>query len=242
MTDEIAEILYVIALTFGAGLAIPLGAMVAAVESIKPDWLEQELRHTVFAFGGGALLSAVALVLVPESLGRLSALPVALYFIGGGIGFMALDVLLYKIDTPATQLMAMLSDYIPESVALGSALAMGNKSGLLLAGLIALQNLPESFNGFRELSANSNYRPRRLIMIFSLTSLLGPLAGISGLLWLSDHPQVVGAIMLLASGGILYSVFQDIAPQAKLEKHWAPPIGAVVGFCFGLIGHILITL
>jgi ZIP family zinc transporter len=42
--------------------------------------------------------------------------------------------------------------------------------------------------------------------------------------------------MLFASGAILYSIFQDIAPQAKLKKHYAPPMGAILGFVLGIIG------
>jgi ZIP family zinc transporter len=45
--------------------------------------------------------------------------------------------------------------------------------------------------------------------------------------------------MLVAAGGILYAVFQDIAPQVKLEKHWAPPFGAVLGFVLGLVGFMM---
>ena len=41
---------------------------------------------------------------------------------------------------------------------------------------------------------------------------LGPVAGVSGNLWLSGYPELIGAIMLFAAGGILYSMFQDIAP------------------------------
>ncbi|MCQ4349093.1 hypothetical protein NGA35_17010 [Pseudomonas stutzeri] len=70
------------------------------------------------------------------------------------------------------------------------------------------------------------FQLRRILALFSL---LGPLAGFSGYLWLAPYPEVVGAIMLFASGGILYSVFQDIAPQVRLERHWSPPLGAVAG-------------
>ncbi len=45
--------------------------------------------------------------------------------------------------------------------------------------------------------------------------------------------------MLFASGGILYLIFQDIAPQVRVEKHWLPPLGAIAGFLLGLIGHLL---
>lgn len=45
---------------------MPIGAANAAVARIRPHWLETEVRHGVIAFGGGALLSAVTLVLVPQ--------------------------------------------------------------------------------------------------------------------------------------------------------------------------------
>jgi len=44
--------------------------------------------------------------------------------------------------------------------------------------------------------------------------------------------------MMFAAGGVLYLVFQDIAPQARLARHWAPPLGAVFGFALGLSGHM----
>ncbi|MBA6253349.1 ZIP family metal transporter [Colwellia sp. MB3u-55] len=232
-------LLTVIVSTFLAGLAMPLGAVLAYVEKIGNDWLEQELRHSVMAFGGGALLSAVALVLVPEGIESLDILPACIWFIVGGFSFMALDIYLKKIDTPASQLATMLADFIPESIALGAAFATGSSSAYLLAGLIALQNLPEGFSAYRELSASSTYKPQKIIMVFALMAILGPIAAISGYLWLSESPKIIGAVMLFASGGILYSIFQDLAPQVKLENHWAPPMGAVLGFTLGMLGLML---
>ena len=59
-------------LTLFAGLAMPLGALIAHFERITPEWLETELMHGITAFGGGALLSAISLVLVPEGIGHFS--------------------------------------------------------------------------------------------------------------------------------------------------------------------------
>ncbi|GAA3530225.1 divalent cation transporter [Zobellella aerophila] len=234
-----SELLLILAFTLLAGMAMPLGALIASVERIHPDWLEEEFRHSVVAFGGGALLSAVALVLVPDGMISLSPLPAAICFCCGGLAFMALDVFLNRIKTPASQLSAMLSDFIPESLALGAAFAMGaSGSALLLACLMALQNLPEGFNAFRELNASSSYSRLRIIVMFALMALCGPAAGMTGYLGLADYPSLVAGIMLFASGGILYSVFQDIAPQAVLDKHWAPPMGAVLGFVLGMVGHM----
>jgi acetylornithine/succinyldiaminopimelate/putrescine aminotransferase len=46
-------------LSAAAGGAIPIGAIVARFERLRPRWLEEEFRHTVIAFGGGVLLTAV---------------------------------------------------------------------------------------------------------------------------------------------------------------------------------------
>ena len=236
------ELLFtVITVTLLAGLAMPLGALLAKVEHIKPLWLENEFRHSVMAFGGGALLSAVGLVLVPEGIINISPLAAAFFFILGGVCFMLLDIFLNKINTPASQLAAMLSDFIPESIALGAAFATGSNSAFLLAALIGLQNLPEGFNAFREMNESPFAKPNKIILTFTAIALLGPIAGISGFYFLSDAPAILSGIMLFASGGILYSVFQDIAPQVKLEKHWLPPMGAVLGFMLGMIGQMLIV-
>jgi len=224
--------------TLGAGLAMPAGAIIAAFERIHPDWLEKEFRHSVLAFGAGALLSAVALVLVPEGIRHQSALSAALWFVAGGFGFMFLDIALKKTNTPASQLAAMLADFIPESIALGAAFSADPKMALLLAGIIALQNLPEGFNAYRELHKAPG-SPWRLITSFALMALLGPVAGLVGYFFLQNEPYIVGAIMLFAAGGILYSVFQDMAPQVKLARHWGPPMGTVLGFVLGMLGFML---
>jgi ZIP family zinc transporter len=229
-------LLIVITSTLLAGLAMALGAIIAYFEKIDNEWIEEDLRHGVMAFGGGALLSAVALVLVPEGIANLNPLSASLWFVGGGFSFMLLDIFLKKINTPASQLAAMLSDFIPESIALGAAFATGNSNAFLLAALIALQNLPEGFSAYRELNSTSVFKPKKIILIFSLMAILGPIAGVSGYLWLSEYPEAISVIMLFASGGILYSIFQDLAPQVKLEKHWAPPMGAVLGFVLGMFG------
>lgn len=218
-----------------------IGAIIARFEHLQSDWLEQELRHSVVAFGAGTLLSAVALVLVPDAIKELSMTSTSIYFILGGFAFMLLDILLQKINTPASQLAAMLTDFIPESIALGAAFAYDSRSGLLLALLIALQNLPEGFNAYREMQQGKQISANKIIMLFCLMALLGPISGLTGYLWLAQSPDVIAALMMFAAGGILYSIFQDIAPQVPLKKHWAPPMGALLGFLMGVLGSMILT-
>jgi zinc transporter, ZIP family len=222
--------------TAAASACIPLGGLLARIERLRPAWLENELRHFVIAFGGGVLVAAVALVLVPEGIEQVRVpARVAFYFLGGGLLFFWLEQRLARAKLETPQFLAMLLDYVPESLALGGAFAAGLDSAPLLAALIGIQNLPEGFNAYRELRALAGGRARRPLLMMSLLVPIGPLLALGGWLFLSDYPQGLGAIMLVASGGILYLIFQDLAPQAQLRNHWFPPLGAVSGFALGLL-------
>jgi len=220
-----------------AGATIPIGGLLARQEKFLPFWLEYELRHTVIAFGGGVLLAAISLVLVPEGI---HALPVAaslVAFGAGALSFFLADIVIARHGGSAAQLMAMLLDYVPESIALGALIATQHAKGMLLAMLIALQNLPESFNAYRELNRAARLPGNIVMVAFAIIVPLGPLAAWLGYAFLQDDPAITGAIMLFAAGGILYLTFQDIAPQAHVEHAWGPPLGAVAGFMLGLWGH-----
>ena len=238
MNPTIEIIIY----TACAGACIPLGGMLASIEKIRPRWLENELRHGIIAFGGGILLAAVALVLVPEGIHYLDR-PFAsvLILILGGVSFFMTERFLGSKRREKPQLMAMLLDYIPESLALGGAFAVGASSAPLLALFIGLQNLPEGFNAYRELLDQPNKSRRKILLVmFSLVP-LGPIIAMLGWFYFSAQEMLLGAIMLFASGGILYLIFQDIAPQSHMRHHWAPPLGAVLGFSLGMLGNNLLN-
>ena len=221
-----------------AGLAMPAGALLGCYERVFPAWLDEELRHGILAMGAGALMSAVALVLVPEGIHAVSIPAASISFLAGSLAFMWADIWLAKHQFSASQLVSMLIDFIPESVALGTAAAIGSGS-LLLGVLGAVQNFPEGFNAYRELKDQGHFSNRRIIGLFTLMAFSGPLMALMGFYWLADYPAVVSCIMLFAAGGILYSLLQDIAPQVKMDNHWAPPLGGVLGFMIGLLGYML---
>lgn len=224
-----------------AGSCILLGALVAKIERIRPAWLENEVRHSIIAFGGGVLISAVALVLVPEG-NRLisSALLASLVLVFGGFVFFVVERYLGIRRRETPQFLAMLLDYLPESLALGGLFAVGAPSAPMLALLIGLQNLPEGFNAYRELNSLPNFRPKKTWLLMCLMIPLGPLIGSVGWIYGAEHTVFLGGVMLFASGGILYLLFQDVAPQAHLDRHWAPALGAVLGFGVGMLGQLLV--
>ena len=138
------------------------------------------------------------------------------------------------------RLTAMLLGFLPESLALGGAFAIGAPYAPLLAVFIGLQNLPEGFNAYRELRAVRESNAIHILLFMTLLVAIGPIVGVIGFLYFSDNTFLLGATMLFASGGILYLIFQDIAPQSHMRKHWAPPLGAVLGFCVGMLGNNLV--
>jgi len=226
--------------TAAAGACIPAGGLLARMEHIRPAWLAQEFRHFAVAFGGGVLLAAVALVLLPQGIDYVrEPAAVALYFLAGGMAFFALERALGLRRRESPQFMATLLDYVPESLALGGVFAVGAPVAPLLAVLIGLQNLPEGFNSYRELMSIRGTRSRRVLLLMFLLVPIGPVLAILGWSFLSVYAHLLGAVMLFASGGILYLTFQDIAPQSRLRNHWFPPLGAVCGFGVGLLGKLL---
>lgn len=218
---------------------MPLGAALARIESLKPDWLHDEGRHGVIAFGGGALFAAVALVLVPEGADRLPAVPAVFLFLLGGVSFAALDRLIAGRKGPGAQFIAMLSDFLPEAAALGALLAGDPGTGILLMCIIILQNIPEAFNACREMMATNP--TARTLPFFLMLVPLGPLAAWLGHDLLMEAPYWLGGVMIFAGGGILYLIFEDIAPQVRLEKTWLPPLGGILGFALGLAGHLAMS-
>lgn len=235
------EILTIMILTVAAGICIPLGGFIASFKRFHPDWLELEFRHFIIAFGGGILLGAVAIVLVPEGVAGMNGSMVAILMIlTGGTSFFLIERALGLRRRETPQLMGMLLDYVPEAIALGGLVASSSPIAPLLALLIGLQNLPEGFNTYREIICTKECSPKKALSFMSKLVIIGPIAGLIGFFFLSEHQAILSAIMLFASGGILYLIFQDIAPQSRLNKHWMPPLGAVIGFCVALLSKMMV--
>ncbi|WP_164659448.1 ZIP family metal transporter [Tropicibacter sp. Alg240-R139] len=223
-----------------AGLAMPLGGLLARYEQVRDTRIQARIVHAVTAFGGGALLSAVALVLVPRGA---EALPVTVaipLLVAGGFSFYIVDKLLARTGGSGALLLAMLLDFLPEAMALGALLTTEAATAKLLAAMIFLQNLPEGFSAFRDIWSRGQAPGWQILLIFIGLAALGPLCAAVGFHFLSTDPETLGAIMIFAAGGILYLLFQDIAPEAHVSGDWSPALGAVCGFALGLAGDMII--
>lgn len=220
-----------------AGIAVLLGGLLAhsVVAHVRSGVIKQYIIHAFLALGSGILLSAVALVLIPRGMQDLKLLPLLVSFIAGLIVFSLLDQYLSNKGGKVGTLLAMLMDFVPEAIALGALFAVDNQLAILLAVFIGMQNIPEAFSAYLDLLA-SNLKPKFILTVFFLLSFVGIIAAIIGKIFLSDAPLFTAALMVFASGGILYILFNDLAPVIKYKKSMLPAQFAALGFMIGMIG------
>lgn len=221
-----------------AGFAVFVGGALAALfeKQIKEGLFKKYVIHSFLALGCGILLSAVALVLLPRGM---ESLPLPMILIGFSAGvalFSALNTYFEKKGGQTGTLLAMLMDFIPEAIALGALFSVEPHVAALLAVFIGLQNVPEAFNSYRDLVA-SGLKPTPVLVIFFLLSFVGIISAVGGQVLLTDKPNLTDLLMIFASGGILYLLFDDLIPTMQMGKSKLPAIMAAVGFIVGIIGE-----
>ncbi len=230
------ELQLIIVYSFLSGSTVFLGGILSHYfgEHVKSGLIKAEIIHISIAFGGGILMAAVALVLIPEGMKVLSMLPMTICFLAGAIAFFLIDRYIERKGGTIAQLLGMLSDFVPESIAMGAVFSKDINLGILLAIIIGVQNFPEAFNAYPELK--SSFTAKKSLIILFFLSFSGVASAIAGYYFLSGMPRMIGALMLFSSGGIIYLIFQDIGPLSSIKKSWIPALGACFGFLVGMIG------
>jgi ZIP family zinc transporter len=223
-----------------SGITVFIGGILANYfnHHVKESPIKYEIIHTLMSFGSGIILSAVALVLIPSGMEELKLVPLVISFLVGAFLFMFIDQQLAKKGGQTSTLLAMMMDFVPESIALGAAFATDTTTATLLAIFIGLQNFPEAFNSYRDLVL-SGFTAKKTLLIFFFLSFFGVIGALLGHYLLSDSPKLTAHLMTFASGGILYLLIQDIIPESKLNKNYLVSLGAILGFLVGIIGEKL---
>jgi ZIP family zinc transporter len=221
-----------------AGFTIFIGGIIAYFfeKYIKRKDLKIKITHAISAFGAGIILSALSLVLIPRGLEDLETNPMVISFFLGTIIFYFLNKKISKTRGSTAALMAMMMDFIPESIALGAVFFVDPNSAMLLALFIGLQNIPEAFTAFAELK-KSGLRVQKILIAFFFLSFSGIIAALIGHYTLGENPEITAIVMVFAAGGILYLLFQDIIPNTKLKGSYHTELYASLGFLIGIIGE-----
>jgi zinc transporter, ZIP family len=223
------DILRVIAITAFAGGTSFLGVYIAK----RIRFAEQHLL-TLTAFGAGILIAAAVFEMVIEAEKNIGITLTLIVFLGGAIVFAIADMIAEKKGGGAGILLGIGLDVIPESLAIGAAVASG--PALALALLIGIQNVPEGIASYREMmtgkTAFSN-NPKKALAAVGLVSVIPIFLGLVGLFYLTGMKDTIATIFAMSAGGIFYMLYYDMIPKAHKDREWLPTFGAVLGFIIG---------
>jgi zinc transporter, ZIP family len=205
----------------------------------------------IMGFGAGALLSAIAYELVPESALGGGGLVVA--FLLGAITFFGAD---WWIDhrggadrknIPGDQaggsgsaiFIGTLLDNIPESIILGMSLALGGAINVAFLTAVFISNLPEGVAGTVNLEKAGRSRRNIFWMWFALVIISAACAGL-GYLMIRWLPGSDGRLVQAFAAGAMLTMLAD-AMMPEAFEHGGKLVGiiTVMGFLFSAVLSVM---
>jgi zinc transporter, ZIP family len=196
----------------------------------------------IMGFGAGALLSAIAYELMPESM--LHGLGMAVTFCLGAFIFFGVD---WWIDrrggserkdiagdkaggSGSAIFIGTLLDNIPESIILGMSLALGGAINLAFLVAVFISNLPEGVAGTLNLETAGRSRRNIFWMWMVLVLISAACAGL-GYLIITLLPQADGRMaQAFAAGAMLTMLADAMMPEAFEHGGKLVGIATVMGF------------
>lgn len=234
-----------------------LGALVAAALELPP-----RLSAIVTAFGGGTLLAAVALELVPEADREAGVALTAAGLLAGTLVYVAADTWLNR--NPDTRMMrkaghaaaagramempagsgeakrgesiavGIFVDGVPESIALGLTIAEGELGIALLAGIL-IGNVVESYGAAQPIIAGGRSRRFAVLLLAAIGFALAFATVLGGTLLADASPGFVGTTQAVAAGAVLAVVSIAVIPHAFEEVSSEVATATVAGFIAGYV-------
>jgi len=195
----------------------------------------------IMGFGAGALLSAIAYELVPESV--LGGVSMGVAFAIGAFTFFGADwwidhrggadrkdITGEKAGSGSAIFVGTLLDNVPESIILGMGMALGGAINVAFLVAVFISNLPEGVAGTLNLEASGRSQQRIFWMWAGLVGISAVCAGLGYLLinWL---PQADGRIAQAFAAGAMLTMLAD-AMMPEAFEHGGKLVGimTVMGF------------
>ena len=239
------------------GASLVAGALAAAVLR-----LPERAAATLTAFGGGILLSAIALELVPEADREAGAALTAVGLVAGTLVYVGADAWLNRDEhmkavrrsghaAAAGQAMTMAPrhaeaargesiaaglfvDGIPESIALGLTIAEGEIGLALLVGVL-VGNLVEAYGAAQPILAGGHSRRFAIGLLGAIGLALAVATVLGGTVLADASPALVGTAQAVAAGAVLAVVSIAIIPHAFEEVSGLVASATVLGFVAGYL-------
>ena len=241
----------------GVGGATVIGAVIGF--AFKN--LSHRFSDIVLAFAAGIMLAASMIGLILPSLeygGKYGIITTI-------IGIFAGAMVLYLIDKIVPHLHAMGGDTekhaessdrvskimlfvlaigihnLPEGIAAGVGFGAGDSSrALMIAGGIALQNIPEGMVIIGPMLA-AGIRPRRTLILAMMTGLVEVVGTLIGYFAVSVATAILPFALAFAGGTMLYVISDEMIPETHAHGHERGATYALlVGFCLMLVTDVLL--
>jgi zinc transporter, ZIP family len=237
------------------GGSLLAGALVAA--RIR---LPERIAALVTTFGGGILLAAIALELVPEADERAGATATALAFLAGAFAYVLADRLFAEsgdmeavrrsghaaaagrqlaISPAAAEksrgeaiAAGLVLDGIPESIALGLTVAEGEVGLALLVGIV-VGNVVEAYGAAQPMLAGGRTAGFAVGLLGGIGLVLAGASALGAVVEVGDTP--VGIAEAVAAGAVLAVVSISVIPHSFHEVNRWVAAAASLGFVAGYV-------
>lgn len=240
----------------GVGGATIAGALIG----FAAKHISHKFSDIVLSFAAGVMLAAAILGLVVPSLEYGGKFGILMTVAGIFCGAACLDLLdhlvphLHKLsgaepeahtDTRLSKVllfvMAIAIHNLPEGIAAGVGFGSGDTAGaLIIAGGIALQNIPEGMVIIGPMLA-AGIPPRRTLVLAMMTGLVEVVGTLLGYFAVSLSSAVLPFALAFAGGTMLYVISDEMIPETHAHGcERGATYALLVGFCIMLVTDVLL--
>ena len=204
--------------------------------------LSNKIIGLIMAVGAGALISAIAYELIPES--KFDSIRMALFFAIGALAFFGAD---WWIDSRGGSkrkgikkgetkgsgsaiFIGTLMDNIPESIILGLGLATGGVINISFLAAVFVSNLPEGLAGSVNLFS-AGYSKKRIFWMQFTIVIISAFCALLGYFLVKNIPTIDGRyVQSFAAGAMLTMLADAMMPEAFQHGGKLAGIFTVLGF------------
>ncbi len=241
----------------GVGGATVIGALIGFIFRKT----SHKFSDIVLAFAAGVMLAAAVFGLIVPSLEYGGKYGIIITIVGIFVGAIALhgvDLLvphLHRLSGGAEEkhrgnerrnkvmlfVLAIAIHNLPEGIAAGVGFGSGNTAeALLIAGGIALQNIPEGMVIIAPMLA-SGISPKKTFVYASLTGLVEVVGTLLGYFAVSVSTAILPFALAFAGGTMLYVISDEMIPETHAHGvERGATYSLLIGFCLMLACDVLL--
>ena len=222
--------------------------------------ISHKFSDIVLSFAAGVMLAAAVLGLVIPSIeygGKYGVIITIIGIFAGAVSLNFIDKLvphLHKLagddieshkDTSLSKVLlfvtAIAIHNLPEGIAAGVGFGSGDVAGaLIIAGGIALQNIPEGMVIIAPMLA-AGVKPKRTFMIAALTGMVEIVGTLIGYFAVSVSTAILPFALAFAGGTMLYVISDEMIPETHAHgSERGATYALLIGFCLMLAVDVLL--